>query len=63
MLKTLNFEEQNVNTSVENQIWLSGCVAGLHISDICRKPHVVPVMPRYVYMLKTLITGSTYVSL
>ena len=46
MLKTLNFEEPYVGTSVENQIWLSGRVARLHISDICRKPHVVPVMPR-----------------
>ena len=27
MLKTLNFEEPYVGTSVENQIWLSGRVA------------------------------------
>ena len=34
LLKTLKFEEPYVGTSVENQIWRSDRMAGVHISDI-----------------------------
>ena len=63
LLKTLKFEEPYVGTSVENQIWLSNRMAGVHISDIQPEAARGAGNAALMYMLKTLITGSTCVSL